>query len=481
MILRDYQQTLVDLALCEPTYERRLLVLPTGGGKTHVAADIMCRTVGNGFRGHFIAHRQELIDQAANRFRSFGLRVGIVMADRPRDPDAPVQVSSIQTLVRRPHVPADVVIVDEAHRIRGKSYQTVLAKYPEETRVYGLTATPFRTDGKGLGEVFDAIVAPVTVRDLCNRGVILEPVVYMPPGGPDLSGVHRRRGDYEESELEAACNRPALVGDIVAHWRKIASGSFDLFGEQPARTAVFAVGIEHSKAITARFLEAGISAEHVDGTTRNRDEVWARLRSGQTLVVVNCGIITEGFDLPELEVAVIARPTQSLGLHIQMIGRVMRPVGRCIVIDHAGNHARHGFVTDEMKYTLDDGVVIERRPSLRTCVECFAIWQGASRKCPVCGTELPPPKPRKPPREVSGELVAARGADTSTPESRDATYRALVRKAGTRGYKIQWARVVYKSIFGRWPHDFPEMDRIYRAGAAARDGIQTTLDEHADA
>lgn len=444
--LRPYQHR--SIAELRPVLrERPLLVLPTGAGKTTVACEMIRRVTEHGHRTLFIAHRQELIDQAVARLAEFGLEAGVIMAGRtPRE--SPIQVGTVQTLARRDVPPADFVVVDEAHHVAegAKQYLRVLKNYSHAWTV-GLTATPFRLDGKGLGFVFGAIVAPVTVRELIDAGAILEPEVFAPGGAPDLRGVKSRGGDFSQDDLDERFNRRELVGSIVEHWKTLAGGR---------RTIVFAVSLAHSRLIVERFREAGIAAEHVEAGSPDRAGIFARLKSGETLVVSNVGIATEGWDLPDLEVCILARPTKSLALHLQMVGRIMRavPGKSCRVLDHAGNHNRLGLVTDPIEYSLDDKIKRPIDPP-RTCGDCQAVFRGPA--CPHCGitdrSEGTAPLPL--PEEVQGKLVKFTRTD------KEAEYAQLVEHASRRRLALAWARHQYRAKFGVWPAKMRHVEERY--------------------
>lgn len=253
-------------------------------------------------------------------------------------------------------------------------------------RLVGATATPFRLDGKGLRSAgFNRIVVAAYTDDLCAEQTLHEPTVFAAPS-IDLSGVKKTAGDYNLKALSAAVGGAKLNGRIVDTWQKKAAGK---------RTVAFAVDVAHAETIVAAFLEAGVPAELVSGETPKveRDGVLARLAAGITLVVVNCQVLTEGWDLPSCEVAIIARPTASLCLHIQQIGRVMRACeGKdgAIVLDHAGNYSRHGLVTDRLKYDLDGKVKKAGGEAPRkTCPECAKVVPAGVHVCPECGYEFP--------------------------------------------------------------------------------------------
>ena len=458
--LRDYQIRAIEMT--RPVInDRPLIVIPTGGGKTIVACRMIESAVSRGWRVLFLVHREELMHQAVARLARFGIEAGTIQASRPRI-ESPVQVAMVQTLAswyRKPNaeiVPARLVIIDEAHHVADRakrkkddplsSYLTVLDKY-RDAKVIGLTATPFRGDGKGLGYVFGAIVAPVTVQELVDHPErpILNPTVYA-PSTPDLTGIRTSKGEFVDADLEARLNTGELTGRVVDHWKTLTPGK---------RTIVFAVTRVHSRALVERFVAAGISAEHVEANSPDRAEIFERLRTGETLVVSNVGIATEGWDLPELEVCVLARPTKSLGLHMQMIGRVMRafPGKTCTVLDHAGNHHRHGLVTDPIEYSLED----RKRATnpVQTCPDCLMVFRGTV--CPRCGItdRAQGSAPIEPPIETDEKLVKF------TRAQKEEEYIRLVRYASERRLRIGWARHKYRGAFGVWPSKFKHVEQRY--------------------
>jgi superfamily II DNA or RNA helicase len=407
-------------------------------GKT-VAASALVKQLDR--RTLWLAHRQELITQAANTLNKHGLRTGIIMAGYEPCQQAPVQVASVQTLIRRPPVIGiGLIVVDESHHAAGNSYQTILNQYTCP-RV-GLTATPFRLDGKGLGDLFGAIVNVVTTADLIEQGYLHKPKVWS-HSTPNLSGVKKTAGDYNLRQLDNAVNQSVLIGDIVATWQRRASGK---------KTVVFATSIDHSKNIVAAFRAAGVKAEHLDGSTPKdeRDAILGRLRCGWTTVVSNCMVLTEGWDLPALECAVIARPTASLCLHLQMLGRIMRACDgkeSCIVLDHAGNHHMHGSVTRPLSYSLESGPV--SRPGeplgLKTCPECFLMVESATKECPECGYVF---KAERPVKYAGGDLSEF---DEDSFEYRAEYLEAIEGQRLLCGYKPGWTAYRYEERFGEMP------------------------------
>jgi hypothetical protein len=268
---------------------RIVIVLATGGGKTTIAVQIILEAISRGQCVLFLAHRRELISQTYRRLVQMGVpeaEVGVLMGNDPRRrPGARVQVASVDTLRNRAKPRADIVFIDECHRALARSYQEISAHYPDAVHL-GLTATPYPADGRGLGDAYQELVVVASPSELIAEGFLVAPSVFTVPGEhlPDLSSVHVRAGDYESKQLEDAVNRKALIGNIVEHWVQLANGK---------RTVAFAVSVEHSKHIAERFREAGVAAEHLDGTTPGdeRDAILARLDAGTTLIVANCGVL----------------------------------------------------------------------------------------------------------------------------------------------------------------------------------------------
>jgi superfamily II DNA or RNA helicase len=311
--LRPYQTDII--AQCRQQLEigrnRICLVAPTGSGKTIIAAEIIRKAVANDKRVLVLAHTREIIQQTSNKLRGFGIDHGIIAAELTRGSYHLVQVASVQTYWSRvmrgkclPPPPADLIIVDECQHIRARIWHEIIANYPDVPLI-GLTATPCRSDGRGLGEVFEIIVEVPQVPELIKLGWLVPTKTYAPPP-PDLRGVKIQAGDYVVDQLGERMNENSLVGDIVTNWIKRANG---------LKTIAFAVDVRNSQHIAAEFVRAGIGAEHVDGDTpiKQREHILSRLASGMTTVVSNCNVLTEGFDLPDLEGLILARPTRQRG------------------------------------------------------------------------------------------------------------------------------------------------------------------------
>ncbi len=472
VVLRPYQIDALDIYRWSVhTGARRIvMVAPTGAGKATIAAQIILEAANSGQRALFLAHRRELIVQAYERILHMGVPealTGILMGgDRRRRPQAPVQVASVDTLRHRAKPEAELVILDECHRALAATNREIAQSYPDAIHL-GFTATPYRADGRGLRDAYDELIVVASPRELMALGFLVEPRVFTVPQSklPDLSSVRVKRGDYDSKALAQAVDRAGLVGNIVEHWLEHAA---DL------RTVVFAASIEHSKHIADRFREAGIAAEHLDGTMSmdERDAILGRLERGETRVVSNVNVLTEGWDQPSVKCAILARPTKSTGLYLQEAGRILRPWNdtRAIILDHAGCAVEHGLPQDDRAFSLDPPPKrTSKGPLLRPCPECFAVLPLPTRICPECSTVLREDEPeRTAPREVGGRLEEI---TVSPLDDARSVWAKLCQTALERGYKPGWAYVQFRERFGRsvpkWfppPRERTEEDKRARLG-----------------
>jgi DNA repair protein RadD len=440
-----------------------------------------------------MTHRRELVQQAANKLHDVGVDAGIILPGYPMRPDEPAQVASIASLharaIRTATIelpPCDVLALDEAHHAPAATYQRLLDAYPNAVHI-GLTATPCRGDGRGLGNHFDVLIECPSVAELTAAKYLVRAIVFA-PSIPDLSGVKVERGDYNERQLAETLDKPPLVGDIVSHWLRL--------GER-RRTVVFASGVAHSLHLRDEFRRAGVLAEHLDGETaiEERDKILADLAAGTVEIVTNAMVLVEGFDCPNIGCLVLARPTRSLGLHRQMVGRGLRPASGktdCLILDHASGRFVHGFPDDEIKWSLAENRRAENithsarggphAPSLTSCPECSAVrLQG--KPCPACGW-----RPRSKPGAVDvadGELGrVTRDRRVAVAEYSDdvrrRVYRMLLYIAQQRGYQRGWAAHKYRERFGAgWPN-FRNADPL-PADAETRAWVRSRTIAHARA
>ena len=410
-----------------------------------------------------VAPRHELIGQLCSKLDDWcGFRYGVISAEvRKPNMYATVQVASVDTLTRRlvkdrkiepPR--ADVIFVDEAHLYITENRLELMKLYPD-AKIYGFTATPGRFDGKGMGNLFDKLISVASIGQLIALGYLVPPK-YLAPSAPDMDRVKTRMGEWDQSQV--AERMMPLLGDIVGHWMRHAGGR---------RTVLFATKIEQSVFMAEAFREAGVSAEHCDGTmlTKQRDAIFQRFRSGETQVLCNVELATYGFDLPELDCIIMARPTKSLVKYIQMVGRGMRIApgkSDCLLLDHAGNVHYHGFVDDERYWSLT-GVrdpkatyktpkgEVKRKPFRNlTCPKCSTVFV-ASLTCPNCGYHFTALAESF--TIVDGELVPFSDENKNELSLLEQMrfFTELMWYQRHKGYKPGWAAYAYKERFKTWP------------------------------
>lgn len=439
--LHDFQRRAVDDVTASLRRGGRVvLVSPTGTGKTVMAAAI-CREFGG--RILWMTHRRELVMQAAGHLRSVGLCVGTMPSLTPAV-EHPVTVASVQTLVRRDARAADLVVVDECHHVAAASYRKVLDHF-DGVPVLGLTATPERLDGRGLGDAFDTLYETGKVREMIDMGYLAEPDIYAPPG-PDTHGVRTIGGDFDRRAVSARM-QGRLVGDVIEHWKQHARGK---------ATLLFAVNVAESRRMERAFLRAGVTAVHVDAhtSTARRDEVFRAFRARSIEVVCNVELVTEGFDFPDLECVIIARPTQSVALYMQMVGRVMRTAegkSGAVVIDHAGNFDRCGDPTEGREWTLD-GVQGEPKTGLRRrrCQQCFRVLKAGQADCPSCGWSRQAASKDGPDWEAGDLVLRSKSSSRRAPfADREAVWDALRALAERGGMGLEWCRQEFAKTFGQ--------------------------------
>ena len=453
MELRPYQvQAVSNLRVAfRQGHHAALLVMPTGAGKTVVFTEIARSATQRGNSVFILVHRRELVKQASDKLTKAGVNHGIIAAGFKTSKHK-VQVASVQTLAKRLlTVPAepDLIIIDEAHHAVAGSWDKILTKF-KTARVVGVTATPSRLDGRGLGSHFSTLVSGPSVEQLTELGFLSPHRVFAPPVIADLSKVKTRAGDYANDQLSAAMDRPTVTGDAVGHYRRLADGL-------PA--IAFCCSIAHATSVCESFNAAGYRAKLVTGKMKmeERDEAISGLADGRTQVLCSVDVVSEGTDVPAVSAAILLRPTQSQALYLQQVGRILRPQpGKiAIVLDHVGSTLKHGFVDDVRKWSLDSKPRrknFEGVPSVRQCPMCFAAFK-PQPVCPMCGHEFPV-KPKRELTEREGELREMRRLDAierrekRKEQGRARTLPELLALAKKKGYKPGWA---YKIFYGRKP------------------------------
>jgi len=385
-----------------------VLVAPTGAGKTVVASAIIDGAVNRGRGVLFLAHRLELVSQAAMKLATFGIKHRVMshegdvrmmkiaqwkqLGSHYIDPTSRVVVGTIQTVSRRLDKLStpDIIIIDECHLSIANTYQKICDEFPKSV-IIGLTATPTRTDGRGLGEMYERIVKLANPQDIADMGFLVPMRFFAAKYMPNLSGIKTVRGDYDQRELANEMDKPMLIGDAVEHYRRIAHG-------RPAMA--FCVSVKHAEDVAAQFRQIGYKAVAVSGDTdsETRNKAISGLADGSVEIVCNCALYIEGLDQPVISCIILLAPTKSLSRYLQSVGRGSRPANGkadCIVLDHAGNCQRHGFPYDEREWSLDGKVQNTRSANndedavtIRTCTECYHVHEPAPI-CPACGFVYP--------------------------------------------------------------------------------------------
>jgi DNA repair protein RadD len=459
--LHAHQQRAIDLlrASLLDGHRRPLLQAPTGAGKTVIAAHLVAMMRDKAKRVCFVVPSLSLIDQTFERFVANGLPaadMGVMQGNHPwRRPGAPVQIATAQTLARRDLPDSDVVIVDEAH-VRHTIIPDWMASDPKRWFI-GLSATPW---AKGLGKLYDDLIKPTSTAELIAGG-FLSPFRVFAPSHPDLSGIKTVAGDYHEGELGERMSDAKLIGDIVDTW---------LIKGRGRPTLAFCVTRAHAKTLQERFEAVGIACGYCDANTprEEREQIGKDLAAGRLEIVVNVGTLTTGVDW-DVRCIVLARPTKSEMLFVQIVGRGLRTAegkDHCLILDHSDTHLRLGMVTDIDHDALDDGTPEakkdrERKPKValpKECPACAALIPALVSECPCCGAAAPKPKG---PREADGDLVEITAGGSKVPAgSVTATLRKFPRHelhgmlcavALARGKKPGWAAHTYRDIHGVFP------------------------------
>ena len=475
MQLRDYQKRFVrDIRDSFLSGARAPIgVAPTGSGKTAVMAHIAKGAAAKSNTCGIIAHRQELITQTSLALARGGVWHHVIAPDSVRrecvrqhveelgrsfyNSEAPSAVASVQTLARRLTTsdapdPFKLLFLDEGHHAVAGQWASLRAAMPE-ARILGMTATPERLDGKGLGThaggPYDDMVRGPTVEELIGLGFLSRPRIYSPPTEIDTSRLRTERGDYKRGDAAQVVDKPSVTGDVIEHYRRLANGV-------PA--IAFCVSVDHARHVAEQFASAGYQSACVDGTMHDAERRRAirALGEGRLHVLTSCDLISEGTDIPIVGAAILLRPTQSLGLYLQQVGRVLRPYpGKeySLILDHVGNALRHGLPEEVREWSLDGRVKKKRGakedsgPPVRVCMECYASFPPTLDACPMCGAEVPKAG-RAALEQRDGELVevdeVALKARRRNEQGMAQTYDDLVALGRRRGYSHpeSWARSI---------------------------------------
>ncbi len=378
---------------------------PTGGGKTMVASFMIRGALEKGMGIIFMVHRKELLEQTSNTFTRLDIPHSYIAAEKSYNPYVNCHIAMVDTLKNRLDkvTKPKILIVDECHHSTSPTYKKVL-KWAQDGGAYviGLTATPIRSDGAGLDDIYDDMVLGKDVSWLIENGFLSKYKAYA-PDIPDLSNVKTVMGDYAVGQLAEAMANGAIIGSSITHWKKHALGK---------KTIGFAPNILTSKMLTEKFLESGISAAHVDAETDKDDrrKIIIDFADGKIDVLWNMGLFGEGLDLSAMtgrdvpiEAVILYRPTKSLGLHLQQCGRALRRKPEpAIILDHAGNLMRHGFPDSKFEWSLEGKKKDKHEVKIRSCPPpCYATYE-PQRFCPECGYDNNPPVDDNEPADKKG-------------------------------------------------------------------------------
>lgn len=433
-----------------------LYTLPTGGGKTVIFCYITEQAAMKQKRVLILVHRRELLLQCSRSLQNCGVSHGVIAPGFTQN-RWPVQIGSIQTVIRRLDSidKPDLIILDEGHHAAASSWETIISTY-RDAKYLGVTATPCRLDGRGLGRaaggLYDVLVKGPTIQDLTTAGFLVGTDVYAPPSNVDLEGVHTRMGDYDHKEIDERVDKPVVTGCAVTHYRRFCDG-------QPA--IAFCVSVNHAKHVAEEFRGAGFVAVHVDGTMKesDRDMAMNGLADGRIQIITACDIVSEGVDVPRVVCGIMLRPTQSTGLFLQQVGRMLRPSDgkdKAIILDHVGNCLRHGLPHDDREWSLDAPrkEIKKRDPddvSIRQCPQCFAVHRMAP-VCPKC-QYVYPHRERKL-EVIKGDLKLLTREQMRErkqfvirrmEQGKSKTLEELMRVARARGYSEAWAHHVWRA------------------------------------
>lgn len=431
-MLRPYQVDLIEKA--RQAYRNGAkspcIVLPCGGGKSVIVAEMAKCATAKGNQVLFLVHRRELVEQIKRTFEWWGVDMNLC------------DVMMVQTANR--HIaqirPPKLIITDENHHSLAGTYKKIYDAFPEAKRI-GVTATPIRLDGSGLADVNDSLVVGVSAKWLIEHK-FLAPYDYYAPAIADLSGVKTSHGEFETGSMEQILMKSAIYGDVIGHYKRLADGK---------KAICYCVSVAHSKAMVDEFQNNGISATHIDGTTptSQRSAIIEKFRRGEITILCNVDLISEGFDVPDCECAILLRPTQSLTLYIQQSMRCMRYKDnkRAVIIDHVGNYARFGMPDADREWSLKERPKSEKNRTENSvkvlqCPECFYTFEPPENEekiCPECGYVFPKKEPdieQKPETEL--KKITGFSLDFSTPDDCK-NLRELQAYARKMGYKPGWA------------------------------------------
>lgn len=430
MPLRPYQENLLNDArkAYGNGFKAPCIVSPCGSGKSVLVAEMAKCATDKGNRVLFLVHRKELCEQIFSTFVKWGVDMMLC------------KIGMVQTICRRLHrmEKPSLIITDENHHSMAGNYRKIYDYWPDVKRI-GVTATPVRLNGGGLGDVNDLLIIGPTVQQLIEWGNLSQ-FKYYAPAVIDTSKLKVSRGEFVQADVEEMFNKNAIYGDVIGHYKKLSDGK---------QAICYCASLEQSKKMAFEFSKNGIKARHIDGDTPKqvREDVVSKFRSGEITILCNVDLISEGFDVPDCNTAILLRPTQSLSLYIQQSMRCMRykPGKTAIIIDHVGNVNRFGMPDMDRKWTLQPKSKKQKEKDdeipIRQCIGCYAVYPAKFDICPECG--LARPRVEREIEEITDAELIQVESQTFTMDYREPTdcssMRELQELAKNKGYKPGWA------------------------------------------
>lgn len=473
--LRDYQLAgVARLRESIKQHKRSILVAPTGAGKTRMAIRIMQGAIEQQNRVWFIVHRRELCRQTSTALWEAKVQHGMIMSGKSRSP-ALAQVCTVVTAANyveklTQEMRPKIIIFDECHRSVSQSYTRIIDACPD-AYVIGLTATPQRTDGRGLVQLYNDMVEVQSMAWLIKNGYLSPYRLIAPSPCPDLSNVRTVKGDYDEKQLEQVMDKPTITGDAIKAYREFANGK---------RCMVFCVSIKHSEHTCAQYNDSGIKAEHIDGTHSDaqREAVLDRFRNGETLVLCSVQLAIEGLDIPAVEAVQQLRPTQSIIVYLQLIGRGLRvEEGKecLIILDQVNNWLRHSLPDDEREWSLAASKKKNRKqqnePDIKVqqCLQCYHVFKKGLSNCPNCGAVIE--NEGRVIETVEGTLsevdLSLAKRERKNEQGKARSIDDLVKLGIQRGMNkpAAWAAIIYAQRQGRKPSpsDFRNAEAVMKS------------------
>lgn len=438
MPLRPYQIDLLEQTreAYRSGYKAPCIVSPCGSGKSVMMAEMAKLATDKGNRVLFLVHRQELCQQIFSTFVSWGVNMQLC------------RISMVQTARRRlDKLPKpQLIITDENHHSLASTYRKIYDYWPDVPRV-GVTATPIRLNGSGLGDVNDKLIIGPSVKQLIEWGN-LSPFRYFAPEVVDTSKLQIKRGEFVQTEVDELFNQNAIYGDVIGHYRKLSDGQ---------QAICYCATIGQSKKMAYEFTKSGISAYHLDGDTPKaiRAKIIDQFRAGAIKILCNVDLISEGFDVPDCNTAILLRPTQSLALYIQQAMRCMRykPGKTAVIIDHVGNVGRFGTPDMDRVWSLEapkkrKKATDDNAFGVKQCPACFYVYDKKETACPHCGFKVV--REVKDPDEIKDAQLVEVESKPVTLDYRDPkdchSLKELQELGRNRGYKPGWAYYQAKQL-----------------------------------